>query len=186
MSDSSGRDVAPDALAADVAVRYRERLILFAARRLKNRAAAEDAAQETLRRVLDALRQGRVRDLQALPAFTFETARHVCQHMLRDQYATDRAHTALEQQPALVMGEHPDPLSLLVTAERVAQVRETLESLEPTDRVLLQLSFVEGLPTREIADRLGLTPVNVRVRRHRLLRRLGVLVTDSRHEGPEE
>ena len=81
MSDSSGRDVAPDALAADVAVRYRERLILFAARRLKNRAAAEDAAQETLRRVLDALRQGRVRDLQALPAFTFETARHVCQHM---------------------------------------------------------------------------------------------------------
>ena len=43
-------------------------------------AEAEDVAQETLRRVLAALEAGRVANLEALPGFVFQTARHLCLH----------------------------------------------------------------------------------------------------------
>ena len=45
--------------------------------------------------------------------------------------------------------------------------------LEEKDRALIWMSFVEGLSAEVIAERLGLTAVNVRVRRHRILRRIG-------------
>jgi len=66
----------PDAMAAELSLRFRDRLRFFAARRLRDKNLAEDVAQETLRRALEALRAGRVENLAALPSFLFETARH--------------------------------------------------------------------------------------------------------------
>ena len=176
----------PDTLAAEIAERYLPRLRMFALRRVGVLADAEDAAQETLRRVLVALREGRVIDLQALPAYVFETARHVCAHQARHHHRTERAHAGLSD---LVAAHSPerDPLSTRISAERVQAVREALATLTPDDRELLRLTYVEGLSAELIAGRLGLTAVNVRVRRHRLQRDLAgrLRVTESSVRAPE-
>src|SRR6185295_5252530 len=74
----------PDGLAADLAERFRERLRLFAARRIYDSAAAEDVA-------LEALRAGRIPELERLPGFVFETARHICMHHGRGRGREARA-----------------------------------------------------------------------------------------------
>jgi len=171
MLQPAGARSDPDALAADVAERYLPRLRMFALRRVGVLADAEDAAQETLRRVLVALREGRVLDLQALPAYVFETARHVCAHHARRNQRTERAHAGLSDVVAANSPER-DPLSTLITAERVLAVREALATLAPDDRELLRLTYVEGLSADLIAERLGLSAGNVRVRRHRVQKEL--------------
>jgi RNA polymerase sigma-70 factor (ECF subfamily) len=156
-----------DSLAADIAERYLPQLRVFARRRLRDTEAADDAAQETLRRVLVALREGRVLDLQALPSYVFETARHVCAHHVRRERQSEHVQGAIHEirSAASVL---EDPLTALISAERVRELRAVLSELAPQDRELLRLTYVEGLSADAIAVRVGLTPVNVRVRRHRL------------------
>ena len=172
-----------DALAAQLSDRFRERLRFFAARRLRDRDVAEDVAQEVLRRTLEALRAGRVENQEALPAFLFQTARHVCMQWGRSEGRKARAFARLpseEQDPEV------DPLAALITEERREKVREAFEELGSGDREVLALSYVESLGADEIATRLKLTPGAVRVRRHRALNRLAEImgVTNRSHREP--
>jgi RNA polymerase sigma-70 factor (ECF subfamily) len=167
----------PDALAAQLSERFRDRIRFFAARRLRDRDAAEDVAQEVLRRTLEALRAGRVENREALPAFLFQTARNVCMQWGRSEGRKARAFTRLhsgEEDP------EADPLAGLITEERREKVREAFEQLGPGDREVLRLSYVETLGAEEIATQLKLTTGAVRVRRHRALNRLAEIlgVTD--------
>jgi RNA polymerase sigma-70 factor (ECF subfamily) len=186
MAEPSDARADADALAADIAERYLPRLRMFALRRLRVLAEAEDAAQETLRRVLIALREGRVTDIQALPAYVFETARHICAHHIRHVQRTERAHSRLADTDP-VPSSTADPLSTLISSERLRQVRAALAELAPADRELLRLTYVEGLTAEAIAARLALTTVNVRVRRHRLQKQLArtLGVTPAARRAPE-
>ncbi|HKD17235.1 MAG TPA: sigma-70 family RNA polymerase sigma factor [Thermoanaerobaculia bacterium] len=168
--------------ASDLA-QFRERLTLFAARRTRNWAEAEDIAQETLKRGLEALQSNKLRDPAALPAFLFATARHVCQQ--RDRSA-GRAERALTRLGASVDGPTDDSLESLIVRERVARVRAMLEKLDSGDREVLSLTYSRGLRADEIARRLDTTAGNVRVRRHRALKRLAELlgVTARPHREP--
>ncbi|MBK5186847.1 MAG: hypothetical protein JJD97_01310, partial [Gemmatimonadaceae bacterium] len=104
------------------------RLRFFAARRLGNVTAAEDVAQETLRRVLIAMREHRIADLAALPGFVFETARHICQHLQRTAGREERAMERLRLDgPDSHRG---DVLAALVSEERRATVQRALASLD--------------------------------------------------------
>jgi RNA polymerase sigma-70 factor (ECF subfamily) len=174
MSEASRSDT--DEFAAAVVERYLPRVRLFATRWLRDAAEADDAAQETLRRVIDALRDARIRDLQALPAFIFETARHVCQHAIRHRHRTAHAHAGYQATAASISTSSADPLAALITAERCSAVRRALLNLDPVDREMIRLSYVEGATADHIAQQLGLTPGNVRVRRHRILRKLAAML----------
>jgi RNA polymerase sigma-70 factor (ECF subfamily) len=178
-NDRYGQEIEPDALAAELSERFRDRLRFFAARRLRDREAAEDVAQEVLRRTLEALRAGKVENREALPAFLFQTARHVCMQWGRSEGRKARAFTRLESQSAEA-DPTEDPLTDLITEERREKVREAFEHLGPGDREVLNLSYVEALGAEEIATRLNLTAGAVRVRRHRALNRLAEImgVTD--------
>ncbi len=167
----------PDEIAAELTRRFWDRLRFFAARRLRDRDAAEDVAQEVLRRTLEALRAGRVENREALPAFLFQTARHVCMQRAR---SGGREARALER-----MGSGEDesghsgsesPLTALISEERRSAVRQALQALESDDRNLLLMSYDATVETAEIGRRLGITPGAVRVRRHRAVRRLAELL----------
>lgn len=153
----------------DLASRYWERLRMFALRRLGNAATAEDVAQEVLRRVIEALRAGRVENLAALPGYVFKTALFVCLHhdrsLGREGRTIDRLGVAPQPTP-------DDALTTLITAERRDTVRSALARLAPDDRDLLHLFYFQQLGTPEIVQRLGVTPAALRVRKHRALRRL--------------
>ena len=160
-----------------VALRFRERLRLFALRRTGDAAAAEDVAQETLRRVLAALDAGRVRDVNALPGFVFQTATHVCQHQARSR---SREQRALTRYPSETSRERKaDVLSRLVEDERAGAVRRALDRLTPEDRALLRALFYEGRNGIELAETLGISPQALRVRKHRALQRLRLLLGEA-------
>jgi RNA polymerase sigma-70 factor (ECF subfamily) len=168
--------------------RFRVRLRYFAARRLRDWAEAEDVAQEALRRTLEALTAGRVEDPKALSSFLFQTAEHICQHRALSAGREKRALHLFASSSKAESQEHGDPLGSLISAERGAEVRRALETLDSGDREILALTYVEALRSSEIADRLRLTEGNVRVRRHRALQRLARLlgVTDGEDRGPEK
>lgn len=162
----------------ELAERFSMRLRFFAARRLGNVTAAEDVAQETLRRVLIAMREHRIADLAALPGFVFETARHICQHLQRTAGREERAMERLRLDgPDSHRG---DALAALVSAERRATVQQALALLDPADRELLHLTYWQQLATEALARHFDTTPGAVRVRKHRALRRLAALVAQSK------
>lgn len=154
----------------ELATRFRQRILVFAARRFTDAAAAEDVAQETLRRVIVALREGRIREPGALARYVLETARHVC---LRGRRKAGRRRRALARLGGSDGVVKPDPLRAVVAEEHRQRVRRALERLRARDRALLRMLYYEELPFDEAAGRLGITRGALRVRKHRALRRLG-------------
>lgn len=160
---------------SELARLFWDRLRVFAARRLGDAVAAEDVAQETLRRVVQSVRADRLRSPEALPAFVFQTARNICLQRHRSAYRESRAMSRLGGATA-EPSTTSDPLLDLITEERRRVVRAALTRLDSEDRTLLQLFFYEGSGTAEVAERLGATPGAIRVRKHRALRRLSELL----------
>jgi RNA polymerase sigma-70 factor (ECF subfamily) len=172
VTDSRGGSA--EEVTAELHERYWKRLCIFAARRLRDRSAAEDVAQETLRRVIEALRENKVEKLEALPAFVFQTARNICMH---------HGRSARRQEGALVRfaggatsTADDDPLVNLVDEARAEAVRRAMEQLDDDDRELLRMLYVDDLKTSEIAARLGIDAGTLRVRKHRALKRLAEIV----------
>lgn len=159
---------------AELAERFWERLRVFATRRLGDAAAAEDVAQETLRRVVEAIRAGRVENMAALPAFVYQTAVNICLHHRRSAGREARAVLRLHQGADPAPGT--DALSTLISSERCAAVRRALDRLPQNDRELLKLAYYQRRDAAEIGRQLGITSSAVRVRKHRALRRLSELL----------
>jgi RNA polymerase sigma factor (sigma-70 family) len=141
-------------------------------------AECEDVAQETMRRVLEAVRQGRLRAAEALPGFVFETARNVCRQRHRSDARRGRALDRLRRW--LSHAElSPDPVAEIASDRNRSAVRKALMQLAEDDRELLRMSFYEALDTSELARRLGVTAGALRVRRFRALQRLRAILEGS-------
>jgi RNA polymerase sigma-70 factor (ECF subfamily) len=65
----------------------------------------------------------------------------------------------------------------LETAWEVFEVRAALDRLPDAERVVVQLSHLEGLTHVEIADRLGIPVGTVKSRSHRAHQRLATLLS---------
>lgn len=161
---------------AELADRFTGRLRMFAARRLNDPAAAEDVAQETLRRVVEAARARRIENMAALPAFVFQTARNICMHWARSSGREQRALSRFQSESSGATSDASDALNALITEERRARVRLAIADLNDDDRSLLSLLYYEGLDTKTAASRLNATPGALRVRKHRALKRLAELL----------
>jgi RNA polymerase sigma-70 factor, ECF subfamily len=159
---------------AGLVSQFHERLRLFALRRLRDSAAAEDVAQETLRRVVEACRAGRLMNPSALPSFVFQTAHHICLQHFRSSSREGRALLRLSGEDA--QNREPHPLTTLIGEERRNAVREALKQLSPEDRDLLRMMYYEEMDTGALAQSLGVTAGALRVRKHRVLARLAALL----------
>jgi RNA polymerase sigma-70 factor (ECF subfamily) len=174
---------------SELAARYWDRIRLFATRRVNDAALAEDIAQETLRRVIEALRAGRVQNTDAIAGFVFQTAKHVCMHAHRSAGREARAMQRLHD-PSDADAAGPDALTHLVSEERRRRVRTALEMLSPEDRDLLRAVYFAQVDMAELAAKLGLSPGALRVRKHRAVQRLaaalGARQTDETLSGDRE
>ena len=176
LSSAASPEVSAETMAAELTERFWMRLRMFAARRLPDRNAAEDVAQETIRRVLEALRDQKIRNLDALPAFVFQTARNICLHEARSARREGAALSRFAGGQAVMTGSDEDPVTGLIDRARREEVRAAIQQLGPEDRELLQLLYVDAESTSEIARRLAIDPGALRVRKHRALKRLGLLL----------
>jgi RNA polymerase sigma-70 factor, ECF subfamily len=177
-SDTEGEGgadaVEPDALWR----RFHMRLLVLGMRRLGQRADAEDMAQDTLQRVAKALRENRLREPGALPAFVYQTALHVCQQSLRKRYRERRAlegyaHSAADEDGVA------HALTDLIDEERRRVVRAALQSLGVDDRELLEQLYTRDTDPAELAGQLGISSGALRVRKHRALQRLSAALGED-------
>ena len=150
--------------------RFHGRVFLMALARTRDREASRELAQDVLLAVLEALREGRLRDSHRLAGFVFSTARHHIAGYLRE--AVRRPEAAI----APAVAEQPSPHERLETVERRDLLRRCLEEMSPGDREVLVLTLGEGLNPRDIASRLGLSPEVVRQKKCRATKRILDLV----------
>jgi RNA polymerase sigma factor (sigma-70 family) len=161
---------------AELARWFHARIRLIAFARLHGSDAADDVAQDVIVAVLEALRAGRVRDPDHLPAFVVGIANNLINS--RHRAATQGREVQSQRL------DPPSPADSVVTeldfAERRALVRAALAQLGSVDRMILILSMVDGLKPREIAPRVGLTADVVRTRKTRAVKALTEAVRAAR------
>ena len=71
----------------------------------------------------------------------------------------------------------------LIAASEKESLHRALASLDPFDRRIADLHFVEGKPHAEVAAALGITAVNARVRACRIKKELAAKLSPSSQGG---
>ena len=156
----AGTDI--DAAAeAELCRRFAPRVRLYGLRHLRDRQAAADLVQQVLMMTLERLRAGKLRDPERLASFVLGTCRMVCM---------DQRRGAARRQGLL--DEWLIPEEAVEDAEPRVFERERLaaclEALSERERSVVIASFFE----ENSVEKLGLSPGNVRVVRHRALGKL--------------
>lgn len=134
--------------------------------RSRGQADPQDVCQDVLIAVITGLRRGQLRDVERLGPFVAGVARNIINSELR--LRRTRSGEPLTEAVAPVA----DLRDEIARRDRNRMVRAALEEVSPSDRQILVLSLVQGLKSREVADRLALDPQVVRARKSRALRRL--------------
>jgi len=116
--------------------KYSARVFYLALSELRSRENAEDARAETFLRVLQALRQDRLRSSEALASFILNTARNVIREQFRKQRRTEQIDSD-EIEKAGKYTEEPAFLDSDVKSaiERVAQ------RLKPREQAFLRMYY---------------------------------------------
>jgi RNA polymerase sigma-70 factor, ECF subfamily len=151
---------------AELFRRLAPRVRLYGLRHLRDPAAADDLVQDVLLMTFDSLRAGKVREEERLASYVLGTCRRVVIDRRRGVARRERLLERFgpELAPAALRSEEP-PLDM-------DRLTRCLERLSERERTIVVLSFYVERATDEIAAELGLSPVNVRVVRHRALARL--------------
>ncbi len=144
--------------------RWRSGAEAYANSILHDSQAAEDAALEAFSRVY-AVRSGLDAD-RSFSAYLYTVLKRICIDELRKR----------KRFPDLP-GELPEPPVDSAEAEYIRGLERLnrmhlLASLDETDRKLLLAFSLEGKPTKQIAGEMNLTDGQVRIRLHRIRRKL--------------
>jgi RNA polymerase sigma-70 factor (ECF subfamily) len=159
MTETSDEDLARAAAQGDLAAferllkRHSSRLLLFCTHVLQDRAAAEDAVQETFLRVHVHL--PRYDPSKRFASWITAIAHNLCRDALRVR-GRETPVEGLER----VSVERPDDDA----------IESRLGRLPAKHRAILFQKYRLGLNATEIAERLGLTPSDVRTSLHRVLK----------------
>lgn len=131
-----------------------------------DRERAKELMQETFFKAWEYLAKGR--EIENLRAFLYRTAHNlsVNEAVRHKAYSIDEMHEVAGFDPEDTQEASPEEES-----ERQLVMR-ALRTLEPKDRELLVMRYVDDLPVKEIATALGVPPNTVSVRLKRALERL--------------
>lgn len=154
---------------AELCQRFWQRARLYGLRHLRGVTEAEDLAQRVMEVMLTSLRQGRVEDLELLDRYVLGVCRNVAHTLRRSGERTAKAAQRLALEPAPAVEQPPEPPWGTQSVERLTLC---LSGLSPREQRVVQLSFTDWQASSEIAEQLGVAAGNVRVIRHRALRKL--------------
>ncbi len=156
-------------------------------RMVRDEALVEDLVQQTFMRAHQArssYQAGPGANDRAVEGWFLAIARNAALDSMRHQFRRDRRHAALEARGELegmgVPTERPNSELAHLEREReaaeVRRVRAAIDRLPPTQREVVKLHKLSGLPMAEISERLGVRPGALRVRAHRAYRALARLL----------
>lgn len=138
-----------------------DRLLRFCILRVSSRDLALEFAQESFARLWGRLVSGEKVENQV--AFLYAIARNLIIDWYRRKKAVSLEALSGDEERPFDPGDERAHLELELAAD-ASRVLELFSRLEDKQREVLHFRFVEDLPPREIARRLGLTPNAVSVR----------------------
>ena len=164
------RDLAEQLKAGDVnaleqlITRWRPKSEAYARGFLHDPQAAEDAVQEAFSRIW-AVRSGLDAE-RSFSAYLYTIVKRICIDTLRKDHRFPSLPGELPEMPA-----ESAEAEYIARWERLNRIH-LLAGLNETDRKLLLAFSLEGKPTKEIAGELNLTDGQVRIRLHRIRKKL--------------
>lgn len=174
----------PTAAAKDsaaVAERYRASIYRYILRLIRDPDRADDLTQETFLRAYQRLES--LRDGAALEAWLYRIATNVCYDRMRQR---EHRRPAL---PLLAIGENEEEVVTDEAALRPDQLLEQnqmsdcvlrfLTGLREAQREVLLLHDLQGFTGPEIAEQLGISVHNVKIRLHRARTRLRAALSEG-------
>jgi RNA polymerase sigma factor (sigma-70 family) len=127
---------------------------------------AEDVRAETFLRVIQALRQDKLRSADSLPSFIVGITRNVIRELVRQKYRVD----SLEDYDCDIASDGSLE-SVFLDEETSRSITDVAKSLKPRDREFLRMFYYEELPREEIARVLGVKEERLRLIKSRALKR---------------
>ena len=143
----------------EIVMRYKDAVFGLCLGFLRNRADAEDIAQDAFIRAYVNLRRYNLE--RKFSTWVFTIAANLCRNRLRYR----RNHPVMEVDFEFEGGA--DPARTVVHEERQARVRKALSALPYTYRAPLVLRFYNDLAYKEIGDILAIPEGTVKTRIHR-------------------
>ena len=146
------------------------RVIARARRRALTPSQVEDVVQETLTRVIAAVRNGRLRETDRFGAFVVG----VCERVMLELGRSDARERPVED-AGLDRVATDDPEREAASREALGASRQVLDLLAPRDREILELVLVLDADKDEVCRRFAITREHLRVMLHRAKERFRVL-----------
>jgi RNA polymerase sigma-70 factor (ECF subfamily) len=150
---------------AELFRRLAPRIRLYGLRYLRDEHASEDLTQQVLITTLEALRAGRLREPEKLASFVLGTCRMTVLNLTRTARKKERllaqfgAGLLAPVQPSMPRLDH----------ERLFRC---VQDLKERERTVVVMTFHDEQTGADVASFLGVSEANVRVIRHRAIRRL--------------
>jgi len=160
---SSPKDCAEEE--AELYRRMAPRVRLYGLRHLRDEQAAADLAQEVMLTVLEALREGKLREPEMFVSFVLGTCRMTVLNIHRN---ASRRQELLEQ----YRGDLPPMTYSPAPQLDRTQLQRCLQGLPERERSVVVMSYFDEHSAIEVASFLAISETNVRVIRHRALGRL--------------
>ncbi len=158
--------------------KYRNDMLRFARRKIRDADLAEDAVQDALMSAISGLKsfQGQ----SALKTWLLGILNHKIQDIFRRESryrpvadGEDASAEETLERMAESLGEHgEDPASVVARERMHARLSQEIEDLPASLREVFKLQVLEGVSTEEVCQRLNISEANCWVRLHRARKRL--------------
>lgn len=128
----------------------------------------EGVSQETLARLLRTARSGRVQDPESFQKFVYTVAKNTCVDVYHREQRR-RQHEQPEREDADPPDEGASPDDAIDRRQRLDALVYIAQRLPESCRQLWAWVYGDEMSAAQVAERLGITDTNVRVRVHRCL-----------------
>jgi RNA polymerase sigma-70 factor (ECF subfamily) len=150
---------------------YYHRVRKFILASVKNDSVADDLVQETFMKIQENLDS--VRDPEKISSWIFRIAYHLCQ----DHFRVMKKSSSQEEIHEGLVNIQETPVQKKMEQGEMSQcVRDKLNLLPEAQRSVILFADVMDFSHQEIADILGLTVENVKVRLHRARKKLKAIL----------
>jgi len=153
---------------------YYHRVRKFILASVKNESVADDLIQETFIRIQENLDS--VRDPEKISSWIFRIAYHLCQDHFR---VLKKSSSHEEIHDGLVTLQESPVQKELEQGEMSRCVQDKLNLLPESQRSVIILADIMDFSHQEIADILGLTVENAKVRLHRARKKLKAILEEN-------
>jgi RNA polymerase sigma factor (sigma-70 family) len=157
--------------------KYSDRLYFLALSELHSHQDAEDVRSETFIRVIQAVRQGKLRKPESLGSFVVGIALNVIRELRRERFGVE----SLDDNDVNFAIE-ASPEEAFLDQEVKSSIVETVKHLKPREQEFLRMYYYEELPLPSIAAALGIKQERLRLIKSRVLQRFRKIYQNRRSD----